>query len=145
MPPKGVSNRPKQSIVDLKHNRVMKLLLKGVPAYKAYARIYGCSEEMAHKNCYRIFKTANEGIKQALRDAGVTERKVAKIHSDAMEASREITVGEETVKIPDWQARLKALEMFHKIEGSFSPEKQEIEHKGDINIHAELLDELEKK
>lgn len=53
--------------------------------------------------------------------------RVTEVLHDALEANKSIKDGEETIKVPDWPIRLRAVELITKLQGLNMPDKQEIE------------------
>lgn len=114
---------------EVKHAQVLELMrTKGLPAYKAYMKVYpNTTDENAKKNAYRIFRTENEGMKQALIDVGLDTHTIAGKIKDMIDSKTDKRAG---------------VELAVKINGSLAPMKQEI--KAEVTGLKSVLDELEK-
>ena len=105
---------------EVKHAKVLELVQQGLPAYKAYMKVYpDTTEENAMKNCWRIFKTENEGMRQALEEVGLDNKTLA---------------GEFKTLLDDSDTKGKALDMISKIKGAYSPTKSEAKIEGNMTL-----------
>lgn len=113
---------------EIKHQQVLDLVKNGMPAYKAYMKVYpDCTERNAQRNAYRIFKTENEGMKQALIDAGLDNGTLANALKEMIESKND---------------KKAAVELALKINGAFAPTKTEV--KAEVVNISNILNELEK-
>lgn len=131
-----VTKRPPKTI---KEKRFVKEYLKSGNATEAAAKVYDVSNlNSAHaigsQNLQRLT------ISDELDKIGLTDSKIASVLLDAIDAQKTVSsyntnreANAETddfIDIPDWQARLKAIEITAKMKGHFI-EKRDITSKGE--------------
>lgn len=132
------AKRPPKTI---KEKKFVKEYLKTGNATEAAAKVYDVSTRDVARNIGSQ-NVAKLSIEDELDKAGLTDGKIANTLNEATEAqkivssyntNKESNAGtDDFIEIPDWQARLKAIELASKIKGHL---KDRLEHNGNITLN----------